>query len=92
MQFPLMPSDYAENWPEPVQRNLQRFMGDHLISACTDTQRQKCELDEKQRPGGEKKLSCFFYLCKFRKYVSYCFPIIIFCNLGVHYKTLCIVI
>jgi hypothetical protein len=33
-------SDYAENWPEPVQRHLQRLMGDHLISACTDTQFQ----------------------------------------------------
>jgi hypothetical protein len=29
-------SDYAENWPDPVQRHLQRLMGDHLISACTD--------------------------------------------------------
>jgi len=25
---------------EPVQRHLQRLMGDHLISACTDTQFQ----------------------------------------------------
>jgi hypothetical protein len=33
-------SDYAENWPEPVQRHLQRLIGDHLISACTDTQFQ----------------------------------------------------
>jgi hypothetical protein len=32
--------DYAENWPEPVQRHLQPLMGDHLISACTDTQFQ----------------------------------------------------
>jgi hypothetical protein len=31
---------HAENWPEPVQRNLQRLMGDYLISACTDTQFQ----------------------------------------------------
>jgi len=33
-------SNYAENWPEPVQRPLQQLMGDHLISACTDTQFQ----------------------------------------------------
>ena len=32
--------DYAENWPEPVQRHLQRLMGNQLISACTDTQFQ----------------------------------------------------
>jgi hypothetical protein len=41
--LPLISSDYAENWPEPVQRHIQRLMDDHLISACTDTQRQKCE-------------------------------------------------
>ena len=35
--------------------------------------------------GGE--LSCSFYLYRFRKYVSYGFPIIIFCNPGVHYET-----
>jgi hypothetical protein len=33
-------SDYAENWPQPVQRHLQHLMGDHLISACTNTQFQ----------------------------------------------------
>ena len=32
--------DYAENWPEHLQRHLQRLMDDHLISACTDTQFQ----------------------------------------------------
>jgi len=36
----MISSDYAENWPEPVQRHLQRLMGDHLIYACTDTQFQ----------------------------------------------------
>ena len=35
---PLTSSDYVENWPEPVQRHLQRLMGNHLISACTFTQ------------------------------------------------------
>jgi hypothetical protein len=29
---------HTENWPEHVQRHLQRSMGDHFISACTDTQ------------------------------------------------------
>ena len=33
-------SNYAENWPEPIQRHLQRLMGEHLISACTVTQFQ----------------------------------------------------
>jgi hypothetical protein len=47
--------------------------------------------DEKQISGGKKNLSCSFYLYSFRKYVSYGFPIITFCNPGVHfYETPCI--
>jgi len=38
---------------------------------------------------GKKCLSCSFYLYRFRKYVSYGFPIINFCNPGVH-ETPCI--
>ena len=34
---------------------------------------------EKNLPGG-KKLSCFIYLYRFRKHVSYGFPTINFCN------------
>jgi hypothetical protein len=37
-----------------------------------------------------KKISCSFCLYRFCKYVSHGFPIINFCNLGVHYETLCI--
>ena len=36
----LISLDYAENWPEPIQRHLQRLTGDHLSSACTDNQFQ----------------------------------------------------
>ena len=39
---------------------------------------------------GEKCLGCSFYLYRFRKYVSCDFPIINFCNPGVHYETPCI--
>jgi hypothetical protein len=39
---------------------------------------------------GNKFLSYSFYLYRFRKYVSYSFPIINFCNPGVHYETPCI--
>jgi hypothetical protein len=130
LQVPLISSDYAEKWPKPVQRHLQRLMGDHLTSACTDTQFAictKCTLHSNhrftrvifqhtillprsghflttyiriaQRQKGElrwkttywgKKMSCSFYLYRFRKYVSYGFPIKIFCNPGVHYETPCI--
>jgi hypothetical protein len=41
--------------------------------------------DEKQRTG-KKNFSCSFYLYRFRKYVSYGFPIKHFCNRGVHYE------
>jgi hypothetical protein len=43
---------------------------------------------EKQRTGG--KFFSSFYLYRFRKYVSYGFPIINFCNPGIHYETPCI--
>jgi len=36
---------------------------------------------------GNNFLSCFFHLYGFRKYMSYGFPIIKFCNPGVHYET-----
>jgi hypothetical protein len=39
---------------------------------------------------GNKFLSCSFYLYGFRKYVSYGFPVINFCNPGVHYEKPCI--
>jgi len=40
---------------------------------------------------GKKFLNCSVYLYRFRKYVSYGFPIINFCNPGVHYETPCII-
>ena len=43
--------------------------------------------DEKHLTVKNNFLSCSFYLYRFRKYVSYGFPIINFCNPGVHYET-----
>ena len=40
---------------------------------------------------GKKFLSCSFCLYRFRKYVSYSFPTINFCNPRVHYEMPCIV-
>jgi len=40
--------------------------------------------------GKKKILSCSFYLYRFRKYMSYGFSIINFCNPGVHYEMACI--
>jgi exoribonuclease II len=49
-----------------------------------------CELRRKTTYWGKKVLSCSFYLYRFRKYVSYGFPIINFRNLGVQYETPCL--
>ena len=38
---------------------------------------------------GEKFLSCSFYLYMFHKFVSYGFPVTIFCNPAVHYERPC---
>jgi hypothetical protein len=38
---------------------------------------------------GKKCLSCSFHLYRFRKYMLYGFPIINFCNPGVHYEMPC---
>jgi len=38
---------------------------------------------------GKKFLSCSFYLYRFGKYISYGFPIVNFCNPGVHYEMPC---
>jgi hypothetical protein len=45
--------------------------------------------DEKQL-SGKTIFEFTFYLCRFSKYVSYGFPVINFCNLGLHYETPCI--
>ena len=46
--------------------------------------------DEKQLTGGRTFLNCSFCIYRFRKYVSYGFPIINFCNPGLNYETSCI--
>ena len=59
----------------------------HTLASPSD---KSVNYDEKQlteRGGG---IICSFYLYGFRKYVSYGFPIINFCNPGVHYETPCI--
>jgi hypothetical protein len=46
--------------------------------------------DKKQLTGKVFFLVVNFYLYRFRKYVSYGFPTIHFCNPGEHYETTCI--
>jgi len=56
----------------------------HSLASPSD----KCELRWKLTGGGGS-LRCSFYLYRFRKYVSCGFPIINFCNPGVHYEMPC---
>jgi len=74
---------------QQTKRPLPRS-GHFLTTYTRIAQRQKCELRWKTNYWG-KKWSCSFYLYRFRKYVSYGFPIINFCNPGVHYETPCII-
>jgi len=43
----------------------------------------------KKKLMGKKILNCSFHLYRFRKYVSYGFPTIIFCNPGAHFEIPC---
>ena len=61
--------------------------GHFLTTYTRTTERQKCELRRKTSYWEKNFLSCSFYLYRFRKYVSYVFPIINFCNPGPHYET-----
>ena len=66
----------------PPERPFSHYIHSHRLAADTWTT-MKINL----LCGG---LSCSFYMYKFRKCVSYGFPIINFCNAGVHYETPCI--
>ena len=75
LKFPLVSSDYAENWPEPLSTSSSAVNG-RPLDFCLH-----------RHPVFSKCLSCSFYLYLFRKYVSYGFPIINFCSPRVHYET-----
>jgi hypothetical protein len=64
------------------------FIDIHINTLASPSGRS-VNYDEKQL-SGKKFLSCSFYLYRFRKCVSYGFPILNFCNPGVHYETPCI--
>jgi hypothetical protein len=57
------------------------------LQTLASTSDRNVNYDEKLLTGGG--LSYSFYLYRFRKYMPYGFPIINFCNPGVHYETPC---
>jgi hypothetical protein len=69
----------------PKEQPFYHYIHSHRLAAEMRT-KMKNNLLEK------KFLSCSFYLYRFRKYVSYGFPVIHFCNPGVHYETPCIIL
>jgi len=75
----------TQNDFSPRERPFSHYIHSHRLAA------ENVNYDEKQLIGGKKFLSCSFYLYRFCKYMSYRFPIMIFCNPGVHYETPCII-
>jgi len=65
----------------PPERPFSRYVHSHRLAAELWTAMKNNLLG--------KKILSSFYLYRFRKYVSYGFPIINFCNPGVHYETPC---
>jgi len=68
----------------PLERPFSHYIHSHRLAVEMWTTMKK------QLTWKKKSLSCSFYLYRFRKYVSYGFPIINFCNPGVYYETACI--
>ena len=77
-------------WYSNTQNDFSSGSGHFLTTYTLIAQRQKCELRWKATYW-EKNWVCSFCLYRFRKYVSYDFPITNFCNPGVHYETPCII-
>jgi hypothetical protein len=71
-------------WYSPPERPFSHYIHSHGLAAEMWTTMKNNVL------GKKKKFSRSFYLYRFRKYVSHGFPIIHFCNPGVHYETPCI--
>jgi hypothetical protein len=73
-------------WYSNTQNDF--FPGEAILSlhTLTSPSGRNVNYNEKQLIG-KKFLSCSFYLYRFHKYVSCGFPIINFCNPGVHYGT-----
>jgi hypothetical protein len=72
-------NDFPPEWP------FSQYIHSHCLVA-------EMWITMKNNLLGKKVLSYSFYLYRFRKYGSYGFPIINFCNPGVHYETPCIIV
>jgi hypothetical protein len=77
-------------WYSNTQNDFSPGAAIFSIHTLASPSSRNVNYDEKQIYGEGGGLSCCFYLYRFRKYVSYGFPVINFCNPGVHYETPCI--
>jgi len=77
-------------WYSNTQNDFTPGAANFLNTYTRIAQRQKCELRWKTTYWENIFWVLPFYLYMFRKYVSCGFPIIHFCNPGVHYETPCI--
>ena len=75
-------------WYSNTQNNFSARAAIFSLHTLASPSGRNVNYDEKELTG--KKINCSFYLYRFRKHVSYGFPITNFCNPGVHYKTPCI--
>jgi hypothetical protein len=76
-------------WYSNTQNDFSSGAAIFSLHTLASPSGRKVNYDEKQLLG--KKVTCSFYLYRFRKHVSYGFPIINFGNPGVYYETPCIV-
>jgi hypothetical protein len=72
-------------WYSDTQNDFSRRTTIFSLHILASPSGRNVNYDEKQLD--EKKNSCYFYLCRFRKYVCNGFPIINYCNPGIHYET-----
>jgi hypothetical protein len=75
-------------WYSNIQKDFSPGATIFSLHTLASPSGRNVNYDEKQLTG-EKNI-CSFYLYRFRTYVSYGFPIINFCNFGVHFQTPCI--
>jgi len=77
-------------WCSNTQNDFSTGAAIFPLHTLASPSAQRYDLRWKTAYWGKNFLSCSFYLYRFRKYVSYGFPIINFCNRGAHYVTPCI--
>jgi len=76
-------------WYSNTQKDFYPRVAIFSLHTLASPSSRNVNYDERQLTG-EKILSLSFYLYRFHKYLPYGFPIINFCNSGVHYEMSCI--